>query len=73
MDSAEFLSRDKKEELDMYQINSSTKTAAVTLSGPCYAKTCLWAYADSEGPDQPAHPRSLIRTFAVRQQNHWTL
>ena len=21
---------------------------------------CLRAYADSEGPDQPAHPRSLI-------------
>ena len=23
------------------------------------------AYADSEGPDQPAHPRRLIRAFAV--------
>ena len=31
------------------------------------------AYADSEGPDQPAHPRSLIRAFGVRQQNHWIL
>ena len=26
----------------------------------------LWAYADSEGPDQPAHSRRLIRTFTVR-------
>ena len=36
-----------------------------------HAKTCLLAYAGSEGPDQPAHPRSLIRAFAVRKQNHW--
>ena len=26
----------------------------------------VWAYADSEGPDQPAHPRSLIWAFTVR-------
>ena len=32
---------------------------------------CIREYADSEGPDQPAHPRSLISTFAVRKQNHW--
>ena len=31
------------------------------------------AYADSEDPDQPAHPRSLVRAFTVRQQNHWIL
>ena len=30
------------------------------LRGPRHAKTCLRAYADSKGPDQPAHPRSLI-------------
>ena len=30
------------------------------------AKTYLWAYVDSEGPDQPVHPHSLIRAFAVR-------
>ena len=29
-------------------------------------RSCLRAYADSKGPDQSAHPRSLIRTFAVR-------
>ena len=27
--------------------------------------TCLRAYMDSKGPDQPAHSRSLIRAFAV--------
>ena len=31
-----------------------------------HAKTYLRANADSEGPDQPAHLRSLIRTFIVR-------
>ena len=34
------------------------------LCGLFHAKMCLWTYADSEGPDQPAHLRSLIRTFA---------
>ena len=24
-------------------------------NGQCHAKTYLWAYADREGPDQPAH------------------
>ena len=37
------------------------------------AKTCLRACADSEDPDQPAHPRSLIRAFDVRKQNNWIL
>ena len=38
--------------------------------GPRYAKTCLRAYADSESPDQIAHPRSLIRALAAHKQNH---
>ena len=33
--------------------------------GPRHAKMCLRAFAYSEGPDQPAHPRSLIRAFTV--------
>ena len=33
---------------------------------PRHAKTCIRANAGSEGPDQPAHPRSLIGAFAVR-------
>ena len=28
-------------------------------------KTCLWAYADNEGPDQPAYQHSPIRAFAA--------
>ena len=43
------------------------------IYGPHHAKMCLWAYADSEGPDQPAHLRRLIRAFAVHRQNHWLL
>ena len=35
------------------------------LFGLCRTKMCLWAYADSEGPDQPAHSCSLIRAFTV--------
>ena len=35
--------------------------------------TCFLAYIGNEGPDQPAHPRGLIRAFAVRYQNHWIL
>ena len=31
-----------------------------------HAQACLQAYADSEGPDQTAHSRSLIRVFTVR-------
>ena len=30
------------------------------------AKMCLMSYANNKGADQPAHPRSLIRTFVVR-------
>ena len=32
---------------------------------PTTQKRVFWAYADSECPDQTAHPRSLIRAFAV--------
>ena len=35
-------------------------------------KMILIPYANIEGPDQPAHPRSLIRTFYVHQYFlHW--
>ena len=40
------------------------------LIGQHHAKTCLLAYADSEGPDQPAHPCSPSRVFTVCLQNH---
>ena len=31
----------------------------------------LQAYVVRKGLDQPALPRSVIRIFTVRQQNHW--
>ena len=44
-----------------------------TLYRPHHMKMCLRVDAENEGPDQSAHPRSLIRAFAVRKQNHWIL
>ena len=34
--------------------------------GPRREKTCLRGFANNTGADQPAHPRSLISTFAIR-------
>ena len=45
----------------------------IMLVGPRHAETCLRAYADSKGPDQPARLRRLVRTFAVHKQNLWIL
>ena len=50
-----------------------TFSAHTKWDGPCHAKTCFRAYADSEGPDQSAHPRRLIRTFTARLWRHWVL
>ena len=36
------------------------------LDGPRQANLVLIAYASSEGSGEPAHPRSLARTFAAR-------
>ena len=41
--------------------------------GSCHAKICLQAYDESDDPDQPMHPLSLIRAFTVHSQNDWTL
>ena len=38
-----------------------------------HAKTSLRAYADSKGPDQPAHLYRLIRALSVCLKNHWIL
>ena len=37
-----------------------------SIIGPRHAKPRLRAYADSEGPDQTARSRSLIRPFTAR-------
>ena len=34
-------------------------------NGLRHSETCFWAYVDSKGPDQSAHPCSLIRAFTV--------
>ena len=34
-------------------------------------KCAFGTYANSEGPDQPAHPCSLILAFTVCFRNHW--
>ena len=38
----------------------------ILLYGPRQANLVLIAYASSEGSGEPAHPRSLARTFAAR-------
>ena len=41
------------------------------LIGPRQANLVLIAYASSEGSGEPAHPRSLARTFAARSYKQW--
>ena len=41
------------------------------IIGPRQAKLVLIAYASSEGSGEPAHPRSLARTFAARSYKQW--
>ena len=38
---------------------------AVKINGPPGEKTCLLEFANNTGPDQPAHPHSLISTFVI--------
>ena len=40
---------------------------------PPHDKTNKMAIAPSEDTDQPAHPPSLIRVFAVHLKKHWVL
>ena len=46
-----------------YFFNQTPKPATI---GPRQANLVLIAYASSEGSGEPAHPRSLARTFAAR-------
>ena len=39
--------------------------------GPRQANLVLIACASSEGSGEPAHPRSLARTFAARSYKQW--
>ena len=42
-----------------------------STNGPRQANLLLIAYASSEGSGEPAHPRSLARTFAARSYKQW--
>ena len=51
-----------------------TKSAIISWhdsNGPRQANLVLIAYASSEGSGEPAHPRSLARTFAARSYKQW--
>ena len=41
------------------------------IFGPRQTNLVLIAYASSEGSGEPAHPRSLARTFAARSYKQW--
>ena len=45
--------------------------STMTIFGPRQANLLLIAYASSEGSGEPAHPRSLARTFAARSYKQW--
>ena len=46
-------------------LNLANKSAELN-NGPRQANLVLIAYESSEGSGEPAHPRSLARTFAAR-------
>ena len=46
---------------------------ALSLNEPLHDKTNKMACAPSADSDQPGHPPSLIRVFAVRMKNAWVL
>ena len=43
------------------------------LYEPPYDQTNKMTSAPNEDSDQPGHPPSLIRVFAVRMKKHWVL
>ena len=46
---------------------------SVSINEPPHDKTNKVACAPSEDSDQPGHPPSLIRVFAVHMKKHWAL
>ena len=49
----------------------ASDTCKNSTYGPRQANLVLIAYASSEGSGEPAHPRSLARTFAARSYKQW--
>ena len=54
------------ERAGLYDFNAFVCLSSALLYGPRQANLVLIAYASSEGSGEPAHPRSLARTFAAR-------
>ena len=52
-------------------ITDETLSSISVWYGPRQANLVLIAYASSEGSGEPAHPRSLARTFAARSYKQW--
>ena len=50
--------------------NYSKEHSTFILFGPHQANLVLIPFAGSEGSGEPAHPRSLARTFATHSYKH---
>ena len=70
---------DANEEVDMEHLMENLVLNSIdfgTYKAKCFDITAAsWekvpgSYADSEGPDQSEHQRTLIKAFAVRLLNH---
>ena len=55
----------------LFKIFNMIALALAFSLGPRQANLLLIAYASSEGSGEPAHPRSLARTFAARSYKQW--
>ena len=42
----------RENNISLLSAESAHRVVKVRLYGLCHAKMCLWAYVDSEGPDQ---------------------
>ena len=64
-----------KSPFEQYYPKSVTITDSLIISlpknGSRQANLVFIAYASSEGLGEPAHPRSLARTFAARSYKQW--
>ena len=61
-----FLAEDPEIDYLFYGAPSGSKTSLLFCNGPRQVNLVLIAYASREGSGEPAHPRSLARTFAAR-------
>ena len=57
--------------IDLTKVFSIRWIIPYNIHGPRQANLVLIASASSEGSGEPAHPRSLARTFAARSYKQW--